>query len=164
MDRLKQFAIYILLIFALYVVTNFISYMYIANLYKDITEHKILTSTIVLPEVTITESKKTFINGYVMGEIKNNTGKDIPITYMRLDFYNKQEHYMGTRYVEIKEFKNGQVLEFKANFRYENVASYTISFETTPTKWNEDDIFTDTKSWYWFVGITGLVLFVIYIL
>ena len=158
MARLKQFGIYIILFIALYVVTSVLAYLYIANLYKDITDYEILANS---PEITILESKKTYINGYVLGTVKNNTGNDIAKEYIRIDFYNKSEHYMGTKYVGLNDFKNGETLEFKANFRYENITSYKVSFEDTPTALPEDN--PDNLPWYWFCTVTGVVLFFYYV-
>lgn len=134
------------------------AYLYIANLYKNITQYEILANS---PEITILESKGTYINGYVLGTVKNDTGSDIDQKYIKIDFYNKSEHYMGTKDVKLSNFKNGETLEFKANFKYENIASYKVSFEDTPTVLSEND--SDYTTWYWFGAITGVVLLFYYV-
>ena len=69
MKRLKTFLIYVILIVAFTALSDFLIYMALKGTYNHINTN-ILAKDI---SINVTESKATYINGYVKGNIYNDT-------------------------------------------------------------------------------------------
>ena len=112
MDRLKTFGMYILWVILLYIFVSLTSYAFIMKAYKNINEYEVLTAS---PKIEVVESKSTYVNGYVVAKVTNDTGTDIDKAYVKLDLYSENDNYLGTKYNELNNFSNGKVLEAKTN-------------------------------------------------
>ena len=78
MKRLKTFLIYALIIAAFWLFSNILIYIAINGTYAH-TDTRVYTNS---PEIIVGESKATYINGFVKGGIKNNTGEIINDKYL----------------------------------------------------------------------------------
>ena len=96
MKTMKMLLTFALLIALLWIFSDIVIYFSINGTYKP-KEAKVYVST---PEVTITESKATYINGVVKGTIKNNTEKIIDGTYLKIDMYSPRDVNLGTEYIK----------------------------------------------------------------
>jgi len=160
MDRVKTFGMYILIIVVIYIFVSFASYGFIIKAYKNINEYEILTSS---PKIEIIEGQATYVNGYVIARITNNTGKEIDKAYIKLDLYTENNNYLGTKYNEIKDFSNKEILEVKTNFKFNGVENYKISVVdsiTAGSLYNENEEVTNVLT---LIGVSGLILFLWYI-
>lgn len=127
MDRMKIFAKYLIIVIIFYLFVDLVAYIGMKNIYRDITDYKILNSS---PSVEIQESKAAKTNGYIKGIVKNNTDEKIEKIYMQIDCYNDRGLHIGTKYVKIENFNSGEIKEFRINFKFAKVGRYTITFTT----------------------------------
>lgn len=125
MARMKVFAKYLIIFVAIYFLFDFFAYRYLVNTYKNIKSYEITTNS---PEVTIKEAKATAVNGYVVAQVTNNTGSNINKTYVKIDLYTARGNNVGTVYSKIENFEAGKTIEFRQNFKYNNVTQMKISF------------------------------------
>lgn len=162
MNSLKKFFMYILMLVALYIFVSITSFAFINKAYKKIENYEILTSS---PKIEIVESKATYVNGYVIAEVTNNTGVEIDKTYLKLDLYTDKGNYLGTKYNEINDFSNNEVLEVKTNFKFNGVEHYKISLVnniSADSLYNDDDELKNGL--FYLVGISGIIMLLYYIL
>jgi len=117
MKRMKTFFIYALLIAAFWIVSDIIIYLVVNGTYKAI-DTKIYISE---PQVTLSESKATYINGYVKGSIKNNTENIINNKYLKIDMYSERDVNLGTKYVKIDNLKSNAIQDFEMWYEFTDV-------------------------------------------
>lgn len=123
MDTIKKFIKYALIIAVFYILVNIMAYGFILKTYKNINNYEVLVDK---PSIEVVESKATKVNGYVVGHITNNTDALIYQKYLQINLYNSKDKYLGTTYVELSNFQVEKTLEFKANYKYNDVAKITI--------------------------------------
>lgn len=124
MGSVKKFLMYIILIILLYIFVSVCSYAFIVKAYKNINDYEILTTK---PSIEILESKATYVNGYVVARVTNNTGIDTEKAYLKIDFYTERDNYLGTKYAEIGELKKDQTYEVRTSFKFNGVDNYKVS-------------------------------------
>lgn len=117
MKRLKTFLIYALIIAVVWIFSDIVIYMVINGTYKD-KETKVYVSE---PQITVSESKATHINGYVKGSIKNNTQDIINNKYLKIDMYSKRDVNLGTKYIKIDNLPKDEVQEFEMWYEFTDV-------------------------------------------
>jgi len=161
MDRLKTFGIYILMLVFLYVFVSIFSYAYIQKAYKNIDEVEVLTTS---PKIEVVECKSTYVNGYAITKVTNDTGVEMPKAYVKVDLYSKSDNFLGTKYTEINDFSNGKVVEVKTNFKFNGVENCKISVvDSIATGTVYDDNEELRNGFFKLIGLSGLVLFLYYI-
>ena len=160
MKRVKTFFLYALLIVVAYVLFSYMAYGFISKTYRNIEKYEILANS---PAVQIIENKATYVNGYIVGRVTNNTDALIHSTYMKIDLYNTRDNYMGTKYVHLENFQVNEVKEFKVNFKFDGIARYTIDFEEEPSIIIEEEVLDHEPFWK-FLGLTSILLFIYYII
>lgn len=125
MARMKVFARYLIIFVAIYFLFDFFAYRYLVNTYKNIKSYEVTASA---PEVTIKEAKATAVNGYVVAQVKNNTGAFITKKYVKIDLYTTRGNNVGTVYSKIENFEADKTVEIRQNFKCNNVTQIKISF------------------------------------
>lgn len=161
MDRLKTFGIYILLIVLLYVFVSFMSFAFINNAYKNIDEYEVLTTS---PKLEVLEAKTTYVNGYVIAKVTNNTGITKNKAYVKIDLYSKNDIYLGTKYSAIDNFTKNEIVEVKTNFRFDGVDHCKISVvDSITTGTLYDDREEVREGLFRLIGVSGIILFLYYI-
>ena len=160
MKRVKTFLLYALMIIVTYILVSYMSYGFISKTYKNIEEYEILANS---PAVQIVENKASYVSGYIIGRVTNNTDALIDSIYLKIDLYNKRDNYMGTKYVHLEDFQVNQVKEFKVNFKYDAIERYTIDFEEEPSVVIEEEVLDHEPFWK-FLGFASILLFIYYIL
>lgn len=161
MKSLKKFTMYIIILLALYIFVSLASFGFINKAYKNIGDYEILTKS---PKIEIIESKATYVNGYVIAKVTNNTGVEIDKTYLKLDLYTENDNYLGTKYNEIKDFSGNEVLEVKTSFKFNGVDHYKVSLVNSIAAddlYNEDEELTNGL--LYLIGISGIIMFLYYI-
>jgi len=162
MDTVKKFIKYAIWLIIGYILVNVMTYAFIAKMYNNISDYNILVES---PNITIIESKRTRINGYVIGRVTNNTDAMITEKYIRINFFNNAGQYVGTNYVELNSFQTGRTIEFRSDYNYLKVNSFTIDLtdkkvETAvngPWFIYPDNNFARVMSW---VGILLIIWYV----
>lgn len=122
--RMHNIIMYILII-ALF--SNVMIYLYINGTYKAIEDSKIEVEN---PNITIEQAKATYVNGYVNGKIKNNTEETINEKYIKFEFSTLRDVNIGNKYLKIENLEPGQEIEYKVNFKYQDIKKMKISEAT----------------------------------
>ena len=117
----------ILIIALLFVFSNVMIYLYINGTYKAIEDSKIEVEN---PNITIEQAKATYVNGYVNGKIKNNTEETINEKYIKFEFSTLRDVNIGNKYLKIENLEPGQEIEYKVNFKYQDIKKMKISEAT----------------------------------
>lgn len=115
MERMKTFFIYAILIVAFFLFSQAMIFLGIHTTYHD------KTYTIHTKVCMNVEVKATSVNGFVKGNILNDTTETIKNQYIKMDFYSKHDVLLGTKYVEIEELKSKDKQEFEMKFNYSKV-------------------------------------------
>lgn len=118
MDRMKTFGLYALCIILFFIFSNVMINVAIKSTYDPISMDIISEENIKL---NITDAKATYVNGYVEGMVKN-TGEDIEKTYIKIDLYTKRNSLLGTRYVEVANFRQNESRDFRMGFKFTDVS------------------------------------------
>lgn len=126
-NRMHNIIMYVLIIALLFVFSNVMIYLYINGTYKSIEDRKIEVET---PNITIEQAKATFVNGYVNGKIKNNTEETIGEKYIKFEFSTLRDVNIGNKYLKIEKLEPGQEIEYKVNFKYQDIKRMKISEAT----------------------------------
>lgn len=161
MDSVKKFLMYIILIILLYIFVSVCSYAFIVKAYKNVNDYEILTTK---PSIEILESKATYVNGYVVARVTNNTGIDTEKSYLKIDFYTERDNYLGTKYAEIGELKKDQTYEVRTSFKFNGVDNYKVSVTNSvagSTINDENDSLADAVMPL--IGIAAVIMFFYYI-
>lgn len=122
MKRMKTFFIYALIIAAFWIFSDIIIYLSVNGAYKTKTAKVYVSS----PEVIITESKATYVNGVIKGGIKNNTKETVEGKYLKIDMYSSRDNNLGTKYVKINNLKENEVQEFEMGYKFTDVEYLTV--------------------------------------
>ena len=125
MDRIKTFFGYLLMVVICYFGSNVLAYVGINNIYEDIENYQYINTPSIV--VTVDEAKATSINGYIKGNIKNESNKNIQEQYIKIDFYSERKVNVGTKYFKVENLKAKETANFDINFKYSNVSYFTIT-------------------------------------
>ena len=143
MARMKKFLIYLLVVVAVYFFVDFTSFAYIKTTYEDLTEFSIELDN---PKIKITESKATYINGYIKGILLNNEKYTIDKKYVKFEFYSNNNVFLGKKYVKLDNFAPNQEKEFEVRFNLENVNHYKISLVDEAENVSEEELALDPET------------------
>lgn len=137
MDRMKTFGIYALCIILFFIFSNVMIDIAIKTSYEEISADIELSRNV---GINITTAKATFVNGYVGGTLKNN-GEDIDKLYVKIDLYSKRNVLLGTKYVEINDFRKNENREFEMGFKFTDVEYAKIKLVDKPDTNATNDTF-----------------------
>lgn len=154
MKRMKTFFIYALLIAAFWIFSNLIIYISVNGTYRD-KDTKVYVSS---PEIIISESKATYINGYVKGSIKNNTEEIINNKYLKIDMYSARNVNLGTKYIKIDNLQLNATQEFEMWYKFTDV-NYVIITTTDDVQNVETDAFLSQKVAFYYLATKLMFLF-----
>ena len=164
MDTVKKFIKYALWVIIGYILVNILTYGIVANTYHNVNNYDILMES---PSVTVTKSKATRINGYIIGNVTNNTDALIFEKYLRINFYNEHGQYVGSNYVELNNFQSGKTLEFRTNYNYMKVASYTIDVADEKIENKENPApwvyYEENSSFARLMSVVGVLMIIWYV-
>jgi len=143
MDRMKNLSKYLVFIIIFYFFSNILITICMKGTYKEI-KTEILTKT---PQIELTETKATYINGYTIGKIINNTEHILDNKYLKIDCYSVRDVKLGTKYIRINDLKPNEARDFKMGFKFTDVYRCKISYvehvvEATDDQFISDDMTT----------------------
>lgn len=156
MARMKTLFTYAFVIAAFWIFSNLIIYLSINGTYKNIDAQVITT----VPELYVTDSKATYINGYVKGSIKNNTSDIINKKYIKIDCYSKRNIKLGTKYVLIENLQNGENREFEMYFKFTDVEYVIVSTTDNAANSTEKEFISEQVSSYVIIGALICLFFI----
>ena len=156
MKRLKTFLTYALIIAAFWLFSNILIYIAINGTYAH-TDTRVYTTS---PEIIVGESKATYINGFVKGGIKNNTGEIINDKYLKIDLYSARDVKLGTKYVKIENLQPNEYKEFEMWYKFTDVDYAIISITDNVKNASEEEFISEETATYLVIG-TLLILYFI---
>jgi len=134
MERMKTFAIYLLLFIGLFIVSNLLISAYIKTSYYNINSYEIKEDALT---VTIMTAKASKDDGYIEGKILNGTDEKITNKYMKVELFSENDVSLGQEYVKIEEINSQELKNFKINFSCDNVKHFIITFLTNEERESE---------------------------
>lgn len=137
MGTIKKFWIYLALFVAFFAYTEFLVYAAMKDNYRDITNYEVKIDS---PEIEVTESRATRTHGNIKGSVTNNTGEFMPLKYLQINLYDKNDVYLGSEYKELKYFNINETIKFDIDYRYNNVDKITLKLTDEISK-NENNYF-----------------------
>lgn len=155
MSRLKTFFIYVVIIVAFWFLSDFLIYMAVNGSYKAI-ETRVMTNTL---SVNVAESKATYVNGYVKGNLYNNTDQTINGKYIKMDFYSPRDVLLGTKYVKIDNLEVQSSTDFEMWFKYTDVKYCNITVTDDASSATEEAFISEETKYYLIVGSLILLYF-----
>ena len=124
--NLRRWLIWFILLFAFVSVATV---MTIKTMYHNIKVYEIQSE---VPTVTVSEAKATNVNGYIKGEVINESESEISGKYLCFLLYNNKSELVGTEYIEIGTMSAGATQNYELKFKKEKVDRFYIT--TTDTK------------------------------
>lgn len=157
MKRLKTFLIYALLIAAFWIFSDIIIYLTINGTYKSIRTDVYVTS----PQITVDESKATYVNGFIKGSIKNNTQEIINQKYLKIDMYSPRGINLGTKYVKLENLNVDQSQEFEMWYQFTDVSNVIVKLVDNAPEAAEEDFISQEITLYVLFGKLMFLYFMI---
>ena len=119
--NLRRWLIWFILLFAFVTIGSILA---VKSMYHDITSYEILSEN---PIVTVSEAKATNVNGYIKGEIRNESEEDVSNKYLCFMLCNENNDVIGTEYIEIGNLTSGQTKTYELQFKKDDIDRFYIT-------------------------------------
>lgn len=119
--NLRRWLIWFILLFAFVSIGTI---MAVKTMYKDITVYEIRDS---VPKVTVNEAKATNVNGYIKGEVKNETENEIGRKRICFLLFDKNNKLISEEYIEIDNLKPGESKSYELKFKRDKVDRFFVT-------------------------------------
>lgn len=136
----QKIVIWILMLIAVFVLSDFLIYVGLNSTYKDIAREDNNTQQII-----VYQADATAVNGRIRGVFKNT--EKMEDKYLKIELYSKRDVLVGKRYIEIE---NDEAQFFELLFKANEVVSYKIQtvkekeegteLEILPKEWTRPEI------------------------
>ena len=156
MAKLKKYFRYILLIAAFWLFSDILIYLSINTTYANV-DVKVYA---ISPEISVGESKATYVNGYIKGIVKNNTDSAVIGKYLKIDLYSERDIHLGTKYVKIDNLQIEQYQNFEMWYKFTDVAYANITVTDNIKNAAEEEFLSQKTKTYLVFG-TVLALYFI---
>lgn len=140
MSTIKNFRNYALWLIGFFIISVILENALIADMYKPMAGtangNVIFTGKANANlEVTVEDARATNMNGYLVINIKNTTGKYIEKCCAKIELFTERSVLASTKYVDISKFEANETRQFKIKFKGQDIASYSVSLiEDAPDK------------------------------
>ena len=118
--NLRRWLIWFILLFAFVTVG---SYYAVKTMYNDITEYSIRSGN---PNITVTEAKATNVNGYIKGEVKNESDSQINAGYLCFLLFDANYDLIGTEYIEIGNLSAEETKTYELKFKRDYIKHFYV--------------------------------------
>ena len=153
MNRMLTFTKYLLAVVVFYFFVDYMCFVGINTTYKEIKNY---TIEIAEPKVQINEAKVTTINGYIKGNIENNTNDTINEKYLKINLLADNGVNLGEKFVEINKLEKNEKMDFDMRFNIQNVKNFRISIVDSVEGASEEALISDSH--YGFFTLTTLLI------
>ena len=119
--NLRRYFIWFILLFAFVTVGTILA---VKTMYRDITVYEIDSTT---PTITVQEAKATNVNGYIKGELKNESEEEISGKYLFFILFDENMQEVGKEYIGIDNMAVGETKSFELKFKRNNVDSFYVT-------------------------------------
>lgn len=154
MAKMKKYLLYVFLIAAFWIFSDILIYLSINTTYAHV-DTKVFS---ISPEVTVGQSKATYVNGVIKGSIKNNTDAIINDKYIKIDLYSPRNVKMGTKYVKVENLDINKSQEFEMWYKFTDVDYAEITVTDNIENATEEEFLSQEASTILIFG-TILVLY-----
>lgn len=124
MGTVKKFWMYFWMFIGFFLLTTLLTNFLMRDDYKN-TNYKI---KVEIPQISVTESKASYSNGYIKGSVTNNTEELISLKYLQIRLYDKDGVYLGSEYKELKNLYPQETINFEMNYNYLNIDKAVLGF------------------------------------
>lgn len=119
--NLRRYFIWFILLFAFVTIGSILA---IKTMYNDISIVRIDNTT---PTITVQEAKATNVNGYIKGELKNESENEINGKNLFFVLFDENLNLVGTEYIEIDTMSAGETKSYELKFKKDNVNSFFVT-------------------------------------
>ena len=118
--NLRRWLIWFVLLFAFVTVGTIIA---VKSMYQDIKVYEIRSSN---PVITVNEAKATNVNGYIKGEIRNESEETINNKYLCFVLCDENNEVVGREYLEIGSLASGESKTYELQYRRDNIDTFYV--------------------------------------
>ena len=118
--NLRRWLIWFILLFAFVTVGT---YFAVKTMYTDITEYSIRSGN---PIITVNEAKATNVNGYIKGEVKNESDSEINAGYLCFVLFDENYEQKGIEYIEIGNLIAGETKSYELKFKRDFIKHFYL--------------------------------------
>lgn len=126
--NLRRYFIWFILLFAFVTIGSILA---IKTMYQNISLIKIDSTT---PTITVQEAKATNVNGYIKGELKNESENEINGKNLFFVLFDEDLKLVGTEYIEIDTIAAGETKSYELKFKRDNVDSFYVTVVNSENK------------------------------
>ena len=119
--NLRRWLIWFILLFAFVTVGTIIA---VKTMYRDINVYEIRES---VPTVTVSEAKATNVNGYIKGEVKNETENELGKKRICFLLFDKNNELISEEYIEIENLQPGETKTYELKFKRDKVDKFFVT-------------------------------------
>lgn len=135
MDTMKKFKVYFFIFLGFFILSTLLTNFLMRDNYKNI-NYEIKSESL---EIQVSECKAANSNGYIKGSVTNNTGELIPLKYLQINLYDKDDVYLGSEYKELKNFYPQETINFDMSYDYLNIDKVVLNLiDEIPEKEGND--------------------------
>lgn len=156
MAKLKKYLLYVILIVAFWIFSDILIYLSINSSYANV-DTKVYS---ISPEITVGESKATYINGFVKGIIRNNTDSIINNKYLKIELYSPRDVKLGTKYIKIENLDVNKYKEFEMWYKFTDVEYANVTVTDNVENASEEEFLSQKTTTTLILG-TLIVLYFI---
>lgn len=118
--NLRRWLIWFILLFAFVTVGT---YFAVKTMYTDITQYSIREGN---PSITVNEAKATNVNGYIKGEVKNESDSELEGEYLCFILFDENYEIKGTEYIEIGKLSAGETKAYELKFKRDYIKHFYV--------------------------------------
>ncbi len=119
--NLRRYFIWFILLFAFVTIGSILA---IKTMYHNISIIEIDSTT---PTITVQEAKATNVNGYIKGELKNESENEVNGKNLFFALFDENLKLVGTEYIEIDTMAAGETKSYELKFKRDNVDSFFVT-------------------------------------
>lgn len=119
--NLRRYFIWFILLFVFVTIGSIFA---IKTMYHDIKAYEIQGTN---PSITVNEAKATNVNGYIKGEVKNESEEELNDKYLLFLLYNNNNELVGEEYIEISSLSANESKTFELQFKRDNVDRFVVT-------------------------------------
>ncbi len=117
----RRYFIWLILLFAFVSIGSVLA---VKSMYNDMTVYRIQETN---PAITVGEAKATNVNGYIKGELKNNSEESATDKNLTFFLYNSDNELVATEYIDIGTISPGQSKTYELKFRRDGIDRFLVA-------------------------------------
>ena len=119
----RRYFIWFILLFAFVTVGSILA---IKSMYQNIA---VFQTNNTVPTITVQEAKATNVNGYIKGELRNESEEEISGKYLLFVLLDENQEIIGTESIAIDLIAVGETKSYDLEFRRDNVEGVYVTIK-----------------------------------